>query len=447
MSLMQGSVSKITVRDVRFPTSLEHHGSDAMHGEVDYSAVYVIVETDADDQITGHGLTFSLGRGNNILAKAAEVISGQITGCRIADIFGNFGVFWRKVTQEGQLRWLGPEKGVVHMAAAGIFNALWDLWAKRAKKPVWKLLADMTPTEIVNLVDFSYITDVLTKEEALKILEENKPTQGEREEQLRSGGFPAYTTSIAWLGYSDETLVQKCREALDEGWTKFKMKVGVDVADDRRRSKLIRDQIGWENQLMMDANQRWDVNDAIEWMKQLAEFRPVWIEEPTSPDDVLGHAAIAKALEPFNIGVATGEQCQNRVIFKQLLQAKALKFVQIDSCRVGSINENIAILLMAKKFNVPVCPHAGGVGLCELVQHIAMFDFLCISATTDGRVCEYVDHLHEHFVYPVDMRKNSYMPPKDPGYSCEMKRNSLEEYEFPNGRVWTKLISDGKFKL
>ncbi|XP_076817035.1 mitochondrial enolase superfamily member 1-like [Clavelina lepadiformis] len=442
-----GKITEVNLRDIRFPTSLEHHGSDAMHGEVDYSGVYVCVKTDSGDGLVGCGIAFTLGRGNEIILKAVEVISKFAIGQELDNIFSNFGKFWRQITQEGQLRWLGPEKGVTHMAAAGLFNAIWDIWGKKVKKPVWKLLADMTPQEIVNLVDFSYLSEVLTKDEAIEILMSNKPTQEKRERILLKEGFPAYTTSTGWLGYSDEILAQKCEAALKAGWTKFKMKVGSDLKDDKRRAKLIRDHIGYERDLMMDANQKWDVNDAISWMKELAEFKPLWIEEPTSPDDVLGHAAVAKALKPYNIGVATGEHCQNRVIFKQLLQANALSFLQIDSCRVGSINENIAILLLAKKFNVPVCPHAGGVGLCEMVQHIIMFDYLCVSGTKDGsRVCEYVDHLHEHFVDPVQVNNMAYMPPQNPGYSTEMKQSSLDNHDFPNGKVWDKLIREGKFK-
>uniref|UniRef100_H2Y5X8 Mitochondrial enolase superfamily member 1 n=1 Tax=Ciona savignyi TaxID=51511 RepID=H2Y5X8_CIOSA len=444
---ISGKITEVKVRDIRFPTSLEHHGSDAMHGEVDYSAAYVTVETDSNDDIIGCGITFSLGRGNDILVKAIEAIQGLVIGRELSNIYSNFGKFWREITQEGQLRWLGPEKGVVHMAAAGMFNALWDLWGKKAGKPLWKLLADMSPLEVVNLVDFSYITDAITKQEAMDILTRNKTSQKEREDQLLKRGFPAYTTSTAWLGYSDETLVKKCQEALAQGWTKFKMKVGSDIDDDVRRANIIRDQIGYDRDLMMDANQKWDVNEAIEWMKPLVKFRPLWIEEPTSPDDVIGHATIAKALKEHKVGVATGEQCQNRVIFKQLMQTNAVSFVQIDSCRVGSINENIAILLMAAKFNLPVCPHAGGVGLCELVQHIIMFDYLCVSATTDGRVCEYVDHLHEHFVEPVRIKDASYMSPQKPGYSSEMKAESLDNYEFPNGTIWSNLIKEGKFKM
>nr|XP_003406427.1 mitochondrial enolase superfamily member 1 isoform X3 [Loxodonta africana] len=342
---------------------------------------------------------------------------------------------------EKALKLIGPEKGVVHLATAAILNALWDLWAKQEGKPLWKLLVDMDPKTLLSCIDFRYISDALTEEEAYEILKKGRVGHREREAQLLAHGYPAYTTSCAWLGYSDDTLKQLCSEALKEGWTRFKVKVGADLQDDIRRCRLIRDMIGPEKTLMMDANQRWDVHEAVEWMSQLAEFKPLWIEEPTSPDDILGHAAISKALAPLGIGVATGEQCHNRVIFKQLLQANALQFLQIDSCRLGSINENVSVLLMAQKFGIPVCPHAGGVGLCELVQHLIIFDYIAVSASLENRMCEYVDHLHEHFKYPVIIKKASYMPPEDPGYSTEMKEESVKKHQFPDGEVWTKLLA------
>ncbi|XP_070557011.1 mitochondrial enolase superfamily member 1-like [Ptychodera flava] len=334
----------------------------------------------------------------------------------------------------------------MHLSTAAVVNALWDLWGKLENKPVWKLLVDMEPEKLVSCIDFRYITDVLTREEALEILRSNAASKHQREQELRESGFPAYTTSVGWLGYSDETLTQLCNKALEEGWTKFKVKVGANLQDDKRRCALIRKMIGWENKMMSDANQRWDVNEAIDYMKELAEFKLWWIEEPTSPDDVLGHATIAKALNPIGIGVATGEHAQNRVIFKQLLQAKAIQFCQIDSCRVGGVNENLAIILMAKKFGVPVCPHAGGVGLCELVQHLSMFDYICVSASLENRVIEYVDHLHEHFKDPVIIRNGCYMPPKLPGYSIEMKPESVSDYEYPTGKAWQQLTKEGKFQ-
>ncbi|XP_072307091.1 mitochondrial enolase superfamily member 1 isoform X2 [Eucyclogobius newberryi] len=334
------------------------------------------------------------------------------------------------------MRWLGPEKGVIHLATAAVLNAVWDLWARAEGKPLWKLLVDMDPKQIVSCIDFRYITDALTEDEALDILMKAQKGKRQREEQMLKEGYPAYTMSCAWLGYPDEQLKQLCTDALQCGWTKFKVKVGADLEDDKRRCRLIRTMIGPKNTLMIDANQRWDVSEAISWVSRLAEFRPLWIEEPTSPDDILGHAAISKALAPLGIGVATGEQCHSRVMFKQFLQASALQFVQIDSCRLGSVNENLAVMLMAHKFKVPVCPHAGGVGLCELVQHLILFDYICVSADLNNRMCEYVDHLHEHFTCPVVIENAHYMPPKSPGYSCEMVESSVLKHQYPDGEVW-----------
>ncbi|XP_019402307.1 PREDICTED: mitochondrial enolase superfamily member 1 isoform X2 [Crocodylus porosus] len=363
------------------------------------------------------------------------------------EIVSNFRNFYRQLTSDGQLRWIGPEKGAVHLATAAILNAVWDLWAKQEGKPLWKLLVDMDPKQLLSCIDFRYITDALTEEEAYEILVNSLLGKKEREEQMLTRGYPAYTTSCAWLGYSDQQLKQLCTKALKDGWTRFKVKVGADLQDDIHRCRLIREMIGPDNILMLDANQRWEVKEAIEWVTKLAEFKPLWIEEPTSPDDVLGHAAISKALAPLGIGVATGEQCHNKVIFKQLLQAKALSYLQIDSCRLGSVNENLAVLLMAKKFQIPVCPHAGGVGLCELVQHLILFDYIAISGSLENRMCEYVDHLHEHFKYPVIIKKACYMPPQDAGYSTEMKEDSTRKYQFPQGEVWQKLLSGHKIHL
>jgi L-fuconate dehydratase len=363
----------------------------------------------------------------------------MVVGKTLESFTSDMGAFWRMMTGDSQLRWIGPEKGVIHLATAAMVNAVWDLYAKVEGKPLWKLLADMSPEELVSCLDFRYITDALTPEEALSLLRDNKPTQSAREAEMQAVGFPAYTTSAGWLGYSDAKLRRLCREAIAEGWSHFKIKVGRDIDDDIRRCTIIREEIGPERKLMMDANQVWDVGDAITWMQQLARFDPWWIEEPTSPDDVLGHAAIARALAP--IGVATGEHCQNRIVFKQLMQAGAIRFCQIDSCRLGGVNEVLAVLLMAAKFGVPVCPHAGGVGLCEYVQHLALFDYLCVSASLENRVLEYVDHLHEHFLDPVTMKNGRYMPPSQPGYSITMYPASLDEYEFPHGAAWK---SDGR---
>jgi len=426
------TITDLVVSDLRFPTSRLQDGSDAMHTDPDYSAAYVILKTDA--ALEGHGFAFTIGRGNDICAAAIDSFRHLVVGVRLADITNDFGGFWRRLASDSQLRWLGPEKGVVHLALAAIVNAVWDLYAKSERKPVWKLLADMTPKQIVSCLDFRYITDALTPEEAFDMLDRQAKTKGDREALLLKSGYPAYTTSVGWLGYSDEKVRAGCRTAIDEGWTHFKVKVGADPADDIRRVGMVRESIGPDRVLMVDANQRWSVGEAIERMRELAQFNPWWIEEPTSPDDVLGHAAIAEAIKP--IGVATGEHCANRVIFKQLLQARAISFCQIDSCRLGGVNENLAVMLMAKKFGVPVCPHAGGVGLCELVQHLSMFDYIGISGTMDGRVTEFVDHLHEHFVDPVVVTRARYQVPTKPGYSSEMKEASRVAHAYPNGPVW-----------
>ncbi|XP_064605141.1 mitochondrial enolase superfamily member 1-like [Liolophura sinensis] len=436
-------IREISARDIRFPTTLEGDGSDAMN-EPDYSCAYVVVKTDTE--LEGYGLTFTVGKGNEIVCCAIKAYTQLIVGKRLADIFADFGGFYRDVVQHGQLRWLGPEKGVTHLATAAIFNALWDLWARMEGKPVWKLLADMAPEQIVSLVDFRYINDLITREEAIGLLKAGQQGKEDRLAKLLAQGYPAYTTSCGWLGYPDDKIRQLCEEALTEGFDVFKMKVGADVQDDIRRIQIIREMIGPDRKLMTDANQRWDVNEAIDWMKKLAPFKPYWIEEPTCPDDILGHATIAKALNPLGIGVATGEQCQNRIMFKQFLRGGALQFCQIDSCRLGSLNEIIAVLLMAAKVNIPVCPHGGGVGLCEYIQHISMFDYLCVSGSMENRVTEYVDHLHEHFVTPVIMKKGHYQVPQAPGYSIEMKADSLDMYEYPKGKVWQKLFDDGIYE-
>ena len=431
---MTTTITGIDTFDVRFPTSRGKHGSDAMHPDPDYSAAYVILRTDHPDEIEGHGLTFTIGRGNELCVAAIRALAQLVTGLTLAEIRSDMAGFWRRLTSESQLRWVGPEKGVIHLATAALVNAVWDLYAKVEGKPVWKLLADMPPEELVACVDFRYITDALTPEEALAILRRNAPTRAEREAEMFRDGYPAYTTSAGWLGYTDDEIRRLCREGIEAGWSHFKIKVGADPEDDLRRCALIREEIGPDRKLMLDANQIWGVDEAIERMGELAHFDPWWIEEPTSPDDVLGHATIAKAVAP--IGVATGEQCQNRIIFKQLMQAGAMSFCQIDACRLGGVNEVLAVLLMAAKFGIPVCPHAGGVGLCEYVQHLAIFDYLCVSASLEDRIVEYVDHLHEHFVDPVVVRDGRYVVPTAPGYSIAMKAESLREYRFPNGSPW-----------
>jgi len=429
------TITGLTVRDIRFPTSRELDGSDAMNPDPDYSATYVTLETDRLDGIEGNGLTFTIGRGNEICVTAVEALKPLVLGKTLESFTEDMGAFWSMITGDSQLRWIGPDKGAIHLATAAVVNAVWDLYAKTEGKPLWKLLVDMTPEQLVACIPFRYITDALTPDEALALLQRQASSKSEREALIRESGYPAYTTSAGWLGYDDEKLRRLCREAIAGGWEIFKMKVGADIDDDVRRAAIVREEIGPERKLMVDANQHWDVNEAIAAMRRLAAYNPWWIEEPTHPDDVLGHAAIARAVAP--IGVATGEHCANRIMFKQLLQNKAIAFCQIDSCRLGGVNEVLAVLLMAAKFGVPVCPHAGGVGLCEYVQHLSIFDYIAVSGSLDNRVIEYVDHLHQHFEHPVVIEHGHYMPPAAPGYSITMKPTSLAEFEFPNGPAWT----------
>jgi L-fuconate dehydratase len=434
---MEGELMRIRdleVLDIRFPTSRTGAGTDATHTDPDYSAAYVILKTDG--QLEGHGLTFTIGRGTEVCTAAIQALRHHVVGQDLADLTSDLGGFWRRLANDSQLRWLGPEKGVIHLALAAVVNAVWDLYAKSERKPLWKLLSDMTPEQIVACIDFRYVTDALTPEEATDILARARPGRDDRERELLASGYPAYTTSVGWMGYTDEYIRDACNRAMAEGWTHFKVKVGGTPADDKRRVAMVREAIGPDRTLMIDANQKWDVGEAIDRVRELAPYRPLWIEEPTSPDDVLGHATIARAVAP--VAVATGEHCANRVLFKQLLQAKAIGYCQIDSCRLGGVNENLAVILMAAKFGVPVCPHAGGVGLCEHVQHLSMFDYLAVSASLDGRITEYVDHLHEHFVDPVVIRRARYMPPTRPGYSTEIRAESRTEYLFPNGPVWAE---------
>ncbi len=434
-----GKITGMRICDVRFPTSLSLDGSDAMNPDPDYSAAYVILSTDRGDGVEGHGLTFTIGRGTEIVVAAVEALRPLVVGQDLAAFTRTPGAFWKHLTGDSQLRWIGPEKGVIHLATAAVVNALWDLWAKLESKPLWKLLSDLSPAQIVELVDWRYLTDALTPEEALAMLERLAPTKAAREAEMLQHGYPAYTTSAGWLGYPDEKIRRLCREALADGFTHFKIKVGSDLQDDQRRAAIVREEIGSGNALMIDANQRWDVPQAIEWTTALAPHRPLWIEEPTSPDDVLGHAAIARALEPLGIGVATGEHCQNRVIFKQLLQARSIAYCQIDSCRLGGVNEVVAVLLLAAKFGIPVCPHAGGVGLCEYVQHESIFDYIAVSGSLEGRITEFVDHLHEHFLDPCIVRGGRYLTPTAPGTSITMKPDSLADHTFPDGRTWREL--------
>lgn len=422
-------ITSISIEDIRFPTSKSLDGSDAMNPDPDYSAAYVILHTDTPG-LEGHGMTFTIGRGNEICCAAIKALTNQIVGLKLAWIAEDMGRFWRHITSDSQLRWIGPDKGAIHLATASLVNAAWDLWAKSENKPVWRLVADMTPEQLVRCIDFRYITDCITPEEAIVLLRERQKGKSERITSLEKNGYPCYTTTAGWLGYSDEKLRRLCKEAVDAGFAYIKLKVGHNLQDDIRRVGIAREVIGPERKLMIDANQVWEVNTAIDWMKELAFANPWFIEEPTCPDDVEGHRKIREGIDP--IKVATGEMCQNRVIFKQLIMRQAIDVVQIDACRLGGVNEALAVMLMAAKYNLPVCPHAGGVGLCEYVQHLSMIDYVCISGTHEGRVVEFVDHLHEHFENPCVVRDAAYLPPKAPGYSIEMKKESRDKYRYQN---------------
>jgi L-fuconate dehydratase len=433
---MPRTITGLTVRDIRTPTSRTLAGSDAVHTDPDYSAVYVVLKTDARDRLEGHGITFTLGRGNEVVAAAVRALQHLVIGSTLESLTDDMAGFWKRLTFESQLRWIGPEKGALHLATAAIVNAVWDLWAKVEGKPVWKMVADMTPEQIVACIDFRYLSDAITPAEAIEILKRNLPTRGTREAEMRSDGYPAYITSAGWMGYPDEQVRSLCLEAMEAGFTRFKIKVGRESAENVRRTALVRSIIGDSAWLMMDANQAWDVGEAIAFMEPLKRFKPLWIEEPTSPDDVLGHATIRRAVKP--VGVATGEHAANRVIFKQLMQAGAIDFCQFDNCRLGGLSEALAVLLMAAKFGVPVCPHAGGIGLCEYAQHVSLIDYICISGSTENRAIEFADHLHEHFLDPVVVRGGRYFPPVKAGFSIEMKPASLDAFEYPVGSEWRK---------
>jgi len=430
------SIIDLETHDIRFPTSRQLDGSDAMNPDPDYSAAYVVLRTDDPDGLCGHGFVFTIGRGNDVQTAALAAVRPFVVGREVDEVLRDLGGFARSLTHDSQLRWLGPEKGVMHMAIGAVINAAWDMAGRRAGKPVWRLIADMTPEQIVDLIDFRYITDALTRDEALGILRAAQPGRAERVATLIKKGYPAYTTSPGWLGYSDEKLARLAVEAVGEGFRTIKIKVGANVDDDVRRCRIARGAIGETIALAIDANQRWDVGTAIPWLRELTEFNIAWIEEPTSPDDVLGHAAIRRGVAPMP--VSTGEHTQNRVIFKQLFQAGAVDLIQIDAARVGGVNENLAILLMAAKFGVRVFPHAGGVGLCELVQHLAMADYVAISGAMEDRAIEFVDHLHEHFLAPVKISAGRYVAPQVPGFSAQMHRQSIEDHVFPGGTAWQK---------
>ncbi|MEV7284852.1 L-fuconate dehydratase [Streptomyces sp. NPDC093252] len=441
MSPTPARITAVDTHDIRFPTSRELDGSDAMNPDPDYSAAYVVLRTDGDGEPEGHGFCFTIGRGNDVQVAAIHALRHHVVGRPVAELCADPGSLFRDLVGDSQLRWLGPEKGVMHMAIGAVVNAVWDLAAKRAAKPLWQLLADAEPEWLVRQIDFRYLSDALTPDDALDLLRRGREGGEERRARLLERGYPAYTTSPGWLGYDDAKLTRLAAEAVADGYRQIKLKVGADLADDIRRCRVARSVIGPDIRLAIDANQRWDVAEAIRWTEALAPFDPYWIEEPTSPDDVLGHAAIRGAVAP--VKVATGEHVQNRIVFKQLLQAGAIDVLQLDAARVGGVNENLAILLLAAKFGVPVCPHAGGVGLCELVQHLSMFDYLALSGTTDDRVIEYVDHLHEHFRDPVVIGEGHYRAPTAPGFSAEMRPESIERYTYPGGSFWAADLTTG----
>jgi L-fuconate dehydratase len=433
MSVTPEVITAVEAVDVRFPTSAHLDGSDAMNPEPDYSATYVTVRTSADG--AGYGLAFTVGRGNDVVVAAVRALAPLVAGLPAADVVGDMGGFSRRLTGDSQLRWLGPEKGAIHMAAAAIINAVWDLYGRREGKPVWQLLSELSPEQLVGLVDFRYLRDALTEDEALAILRRAEPGRAERTAHLMRHGYPAYTTTPGWLGYTDEKLARLAEQAVADGFTQIKLKVGANLADDVRRMRLARQTVGPDIRVAVDANQAWGVQQAIDWISSLAPCDPFWIEEPTSPDDILGHAAIRRAIAP--VKVATGEHIHNQVMFKQLLQASAIDVLQLDASRTAGVTENVAVLLLAAKFGVPVCPHAGGVGLCEMVQHLAMFDYIAVSGSTQDRVIEYVDHLHEHFIDPVRIRDGRYLAPVVPGISAQMRPLSVVEHTYPGGAAWS----------
>ena len=411
--------------DIRFPTSQHLDGSDAMNPDPDYSAAYVVLHTDSQDR-HGCGMTFTIGRGNEICVAAIRSLAALLVGQTVESLMTEPVTLYRKLTGDSQLRWVGPEKGVIHLAAAAVINAVWDLWARIQKKPVWQVICDMSPEQFASCIDFRYLSDALTPNQAAEILSRHTATRAQRIEELKDVGYPSYTTSAGWLGYSDDALKQKCADLKDRGWKHFKIKVGRDLADDRRRCSVLRREMGDDAHMMIDANQVWDVPQAIEWIRELAPFNPWFVEEPTSPDDILGHRAIAEAVSPIRI--ATGEMCHNRIMFKQFMQSGALQVCQLDCCRLGGVNEVMAVLLLAARFEIPVCPHAGGVGLCEYVQHASIVDYVCVSASMEDRVTEYSDHLHEHVCDPVVMKQGRYMPPQSAGYSVQFTDAALQEF-------------------
>lgn len=422
---MPTTITGFETHDLRFPTSQQLDGSDAMNPDPDYSAAYVVLRT-SSSELAGHGMTFTIGRGNELCVAGIQSLATLLVGTTVEALMAEPVSLYRRITGDSQLRWTGPEKGVVHLAAAAVINAVWDLWARSRQQPLWKLIAEMSPEQFVSCVDFRYLSQCLTPTQALELLQQREAGKLDRVEQLLDSGYPSYTTSAGWLGYSDDELRGKCEDLKARGWHHFKIKVGRDLEDDLRRCRLLRSTLGPDARMMVDANQVWDVPEAIDWIRQLQEFDPWFVEEPTCPDDILGHAAIAKAVSPTRI--ATGEMCHNRIMFRQFMESGGMQVCQLDSCRLGGVNEVMAVLLLAERFGIPVCPHAGGVGLCEYVQHLSMVDYICVSGTYEGRIAEYSDHLHEHMRHPVVMKNGHYMPPQAPGYSVEFVDSSISDF-------------------
>lgn len=424
---MPTTITGFDTHDLRFPTSDHLDGSDAMNPDPDYSAACIVLKTSSSEH-TGHGMTFTIGRGNELCVAGIRSLAELLVGSTVESLMADPVTVYRRITGDSQLRWTGPEKGVIHMAAAAVINAVWDVWCQINERPLWRLIAEMTPEQFVASVDFRYLTQCLNQSQATEILRSRESGKQERIEQLLDSGFPSYTTSAGWLGYSDEELRGKCADLMDRGWNHFKIKVGRDLDDDLRRCRILRAALGPEARMMVDANQVWEVSEAIEWIQQLKEYDLWFVEEPTSPDDILGHAEIAKAVAPIRI--ATGEVCHNRIMFRQFMESGGMQVCQLDSCRIGGVNEVLAVMLLAQRFGIPVCPHAGGVGLCEYVQHLAMIDYICVSGTLENRIAEYSDHLHEQLRDPVTMKNGRYMPPQNSGYSVEFLDSAINQFSY-----------------
>ncbi len=427
------SITAATVTDLRFPTSRTLDGSDAMNPDPDYSAAYLELST-SEPGLTGCGFVFTIGRGNDIQAAAVEVVADRLVGRELDGLLENPSAVNRELNWDSQLRWLGPDKGVMHMAVGAAMNAVWDLRCKREGRPLWSTLSHLEPAEVVALVDWTYLSDFLDPAQAREILEERRSERDSRIADLRRDGLAAYTTSPGWLGYSDDKLERLCRQALDDGFNTIKLKVGADLDNDCRRLGIARTAIGPDTALAIDANQRWSVPDAIAAIGRFAEFNLRWVEEPTHPDDVVGHATIAKAVHP--VPIATGEHLANPTLAKQLLQLGGAQILQIDATRVGGVHDLVAMILLAARAGVDVIPHAGGVGLCEAVQHFAFFNAISVAADPSQLALEYVDHLHEHLDQPVEVTSGRYRLPTQPGAGTAFRPGTAAAFAYPCGTEW-----------